>query len=419
VKIELKYGNSELKFQLEKNNIVDVLTPSPAEKVKNLKDEIRHSLRHPINTLPLTELIKSKKPKDLVVLLEDKSRVNPDYSQIISELLSELKLAGITKVKFVISYGTHKKQTPEENTKLYGKLYEPIHHDCDDSQNLVSIGRLSTGNELSINRTVAESDFIITMGNIEPHPFAGYTGGRKAILPGVASRDTISRNHAMVVREGTGVCKLENNPIHLEMAEAGKMAGVSFIFNIIRNNKKEIVKIVSGDMTDAFEQGTKLAGKICTVKVREPADVVIISCGGYPKDINLYHAQKSLSLSSGIVKENGTILLAAECSEGFGQPVFEKWLRQYSLSEILDKKESEIEVEGHRAYLTAKILSRCEVVLISGLPEKDIKTLKFTWKKDINGALEYISGKHGNNFKSYIIPDGSFTAPLLTGISGK
>jgi len=416
----LKYGKKEIRFKLNKKNVLGVLDlPESKKKVKNLTSSIKKALRRPIGCVSLIELLREKKPKNPVLILEDITRPNPDYPLIIFTVISELKLAGIKKVKFVIAYGTHRRQTEEENIKLYGdiqKFGEIIHHNCDDRNFLVSIGELSTGTELVINKAVAESDFVISLGNIEPHSFAGYTGGRKSILPGVSSRETISRNHSKVILPGVGMGVIKNNPIHLEMLEAAEILARTrpfFILNFIRNTKKEILKIVAGDHKQAFMEGVKFAEKIYTIRVKKEADVVIVSNGGYPKDINLYQAQKSISATHSIVKKGGTIILIAECSEGIGQPIFERWLKNYSLKEILEKRENEIEAEGHRAYLTARILSRCDVLVISSIPPEKINKLKFQSAKDIKSAIEIVKRKYGSDFSSYIIPNGSAVLPVL------
>jgi len=416
----LKYGKKEIKFKLDKKNVLGVLDlPESRKKVKNLTSSIKKALRRPIGCVSLIELLRKTKPKNPVLILEDITRPNPDYPLIISTVISELKLAGIKKVKFVIAYGTHRRQTEEENIKLYGniqKFGEIIHHNCDDKNFLVSIGKLSTGTELVINKAVAESDFVISLGNIEPHSFAGYGGGRKSILPGVSSRETITRNHSKVVLPGVGMGIIENNPIHLEMLEAAELLAKTrpfFILNFIRNTKKEILKIVAGDHKNAFFEGVKFAEKIYKIPVKKESDVVIVSSGGYPKDLNLYQAQKSISATHSIVKKGGTIILIAECSDGIGQPIFERWLKNYSLEEVVQKKENEIEVEGHRAYLTAKILSKCDVLVISSIRAEKIKQLKFQSAEDIQSAIEIVRRKYGSYFSSYIVPNGSAVLPIL------
>lgn len=422
MEIKLKYGEGFQTLNLEEKNILSVLELSTSrKKIENLKEEIKKVLNNPIAMPPLKNIIGEKKPKNVVIIVEDITRPNPNYREILAPLVEELNNAGLPdeKIKFVIAYGTHRHHSDEENKRLYGedllKRFEFINHNC-DAPDLISLGKLSTGNELWINKDVADTDFLIATGNIETHSFAGYGGGRKAILPGVSGRKTITKNHSKVCREGTEIGKLKNNPIHDEMLEAAHRVASTkpfFILNVIRNSKKEIVDIVAGNFEKAFFAGIKIAQELYSVSVSQKAEVIISSCGGYPKDINLYQAQKTVTASAEVTKEEGTIVLLAECRDGVGQPVFEKWLKKHHLDEILHKKEEDIEVEGHRAYLTAKILKKCEVIVVSSLAKELVEEMHFTYMKDLNDALNYIKKKHGDNFKTYIIPNGAAILPVL------
>ncbi len=422
MEIKLKYGETAQTLELEEKNLLRVLElSSQQEKITNLREEIKKVLENPVGSKPLKEIVKEIKPKNLIIIVEDITRPNPDYREILDSLIEELKIGGIPdeKIKFIVAYGTHRQHRAEENKKIYGDAlisrFQFIDHNP-DADDLVTLGKLSTGNELWVNKHVAQADFLIATGNIEPHAFAGYGGGRKAILPGISGRKTITNNHSKVCRTGTEIGKLENNPIHEEMLEAACRVAETkpfFILNVIRNSKKEVVGVVAGDFEKAFSAGIKIARSLYSVTVPEKAEVIISSCGGYPKDLNLYQSQKTVTASAEITKEGGTIVLLAECRDGVGQAIFEKWLRKHRLEEILHKKEEDIEVEGHRAYLTAKILTKCEVIVVSSLAKELVEEMHFTYKKDINETLAYLRKKHGNNFKAYIIPNGAAILPIV------
>jgi nickel-dependent lactate racemase len=211
--------------------------------------------------------------------------------------------------------------------------------------------------------------------------------------------------------------KLENNPIHLEMLEAARTFAKGrtvFILNVIRNDKKQPVKVVAGDLEKAFYEGVRFAEKMFTVKVPALADAAIVSSGGYPKDLNFYQAQKSVTAASRVVRDGGTIVLLAECRDGVGQPVFERWLVGLPVEEIVNKKEHEIEVEGHRAFLTAKILNRLEVVVVSSMPASKIEELKFCSTDTLKSAIEGLRKKFGEDYKVYIIPNGAAIIPTVS-----
>ena len=423
-KIELKYGSNIIEFTLPEKNLLKIITPKKINKLFNVKEKLLQTLRHPINSTPLAETIKklSLKPHEyIVIILEDITRANPDYSQLLNAIVEEILSSGIRKeqIKFVIAAGTHRAQTKEENIKLYGEYlvnnFEIIQHDPDDKKNLTFIGTLSTGNKLYINSTVAKAKFKIGTGNIEPHTFAGYTGGRKCILPGVSARETIARNHSMVKRENVALGELDTNPIHCEMMEAAHLARLDFIINFIRtSDTHEIVDIVSGDIEGAFYEGVKIAKEVSTVFVSQFADVVITSPGGFPRDINFYQSQKALSLAAGVVKPGGGIILVAECREGIGQEVFANCLMAAKdVDEILRKEEKEIDVEEHRAYLTAKIFKRNYCISVTSLPENVIKSLHHEYAPTIDDAINKMKEKYGEDFKAYIIPSSSSILPKV------
>ncbi len=418
VNVSISYGEKELKLQLPKENVIDVLKIKPAKKVYNIRRIISHSITNPLGKMSLNDRLQEKRPRRIVVIVEDMTRPNhKDYQEILSTILEELENSGFfnNRVYVVIAYGTHRKHTYKENETIYGKKllknYKFYHHDCD--HDIVLLGNLSTGTPLWVNQQVAEADFIIATGNIEPHTFAGYSGGAKAILPGVAGRETITANHAKVCRPGVGLGRLEGNPIHTEIVEAAERLPLDFIINFIRNEKKEIVSIVSGGMKKAFLEGVKEAKTYLGVEVKHRADVVISSSGGYPRDINLYLSQKAVTIANEVITPNGTIVLIAECREGLGQHIFAKWITQNSIKDILAKKEKEVEVEGHRAYLTAQILAKHEVILVSSLDRKTVESAHFTWAKDLNMAIDIVKKKHGESFRSYIIPDASHILPIV------
>jgi len=419
MEMELKFGEETRKLRLDNENLLAVLELSPVETVNNVEETVRRALQEPIGTPPLAELAREKKAKDCVIIVEDITRPKADYHGMLVPLLEELQKGGIEEknIKFVIALGTHRVHKPEENERIYGKdlisRYEFINHNCDASD-LVFRGKLSTHNELWINKVVAEADLIIATGGIEPHYFAGYTGGRKAILPGVSGRETITRNHAKIVRPNVALGVLKDNPIHKEMEEAASMAGVDFILNVVQDDHRKVISVVCGDLIQAFYKGVEIAEKVYKVYVKEKADVVIASGGGYPKDLNLYQSQKIVNNAFNITKLGGTIIILAECRDGVGQPVFERWMRTHkSLDEILAKNEEEIEVEGHRAYASARMMKECEVVMVTKMNPEDLAAMHFSHQKNLDEALAYVTNKHGPRFKAYVLPKGGSILPVV------
>ncbi|MFA5859655.1 MAG: nickel-dependent lactate racemase, partial [Elusimicrobiota bacterium] len=286
-------------------------------------------------------------------------------------------------------------------------------HDHDCSSDNVLLGKMSTGTDLWVNEAIAHADYIISTGNIAPHTFAGFSGGRKGILPGVCGKDTIDANHAKVCRPGVGMGMLENNPIHLEMEEAAEKVGLQFIVNVVRNDKKEVVQVVAGDWKEAFAVGVAKAREVYGYEFKHRSDVVIASSGGFPKDTSLYHAQLAFTAMSGIVNKNGTLVLVAECANGAGQKVFAKTMAGNTVDNILLKKETEIPVGVHRAYLSAKILKDIECILVSSMEKKVVESMHFRYAKTIDDALSMVRKKHGDNYAAYVVPNGSYILPII------
>lgn len=221
----------------------------------------------------------------------------------------------------MVALGIHRPHTQEENISIFSeeicKRYRIENHDCDN--NLVSLGYLSNGMELIINRTAAEADLLITTGLVNLHYFAGYSGGRKSILPGIAGRKLIQANHQMMSDERACLGNYRDNPVSDIMMEAARKAGVDYIINVVTAGRDEILYAATGDMYEAWLSCVKYCEEHNVVGIKQQADVVIASCGGFPKDINMYQAQKALDSASLAVKPGGTIILLAECREGMGK----------------------------------------------------------------------------------------------------
>jgi nickel-dependent lactate racemase len=419
MEMDLKFGEESRKLELEDRNLLGVLELAPVPTMPDVDKAVRDALANPTGSPRLGEIVRQKKAKDAVVVVDDVTRPKTDYHAMLVPLVEELLGAGIEekRLKFVIGVGTHRPHKPEENDRIYGKdltsRFEFICHNC-DAPDLVSLGKLSTGNELKVNKHVAETSLLVTTGGIEPHYFGGYTGGRKSILPGVSGRQTITGNHAKIVRENVALGVLKDNPIHMEMEEAAKRAKVAFILNGIQDDTRKLAGMVCGDLIQAFYKGVEFADKVYKVFVKERADVVIASGGGYPKDLNLYQSQKIVNNAFEITRPGGTIILLAECRDGVSQPVFERWMKNHrSVDEIAAKKEEDIEVEGHRAYASARMMQQVEVVMLTKMCREELEPLHFTHKNSLDEAIGYVRQKHGPDFRAYVLPKGGAIFPVV------
>lgn len=414
---KLKYGNKKIIFNLADRNVAGVLSASKIIPLENPVSKLEELLERPINTDSLDQLIKIKKAKKILIVVNDITRPTP-YDFILPPLLAKLEQAGIKNdnIIFIIATGAHRGNTREENIKIFGKelvsSYNFINHSCDDD--LIDLGRLASGNRLLVDSIIKEIDFIVTTGVIVPHYIAGFSGGRKAILPGICGKETIENNHANMIHPNAVTGNLTENPVHEEMTEAAKRIGVDFNINVVTDEDGNIIDIVVGDLFSSWARGVEICKNTYFAPIQEKSEVVIVSAGGYPKDINMYQAQKALDNAYQAVKPGGTIVLIAECLEGIGNAICEEWIEDAnSIEDIEERLKKRFVLGGHKAYAIAKVAKEVEIILISSLSEEKVKKLFIKPMKDIDSAIGYVRKKYGNDFKSYIIPSGNIVVPSM------
>jgi len=417
--MKLKYGKEEVSLPIQGKNIIKILNLKKQKALLNPESRLKNLLKNPIGCPSLRELIFQKKASKILIIVNDITRPTP-YEIILPPLLDELHQIGIKKenIIFIIATGIHRSNSPEEIKEMFGEnifsAYKFINHDCGD-HNLKDLGKLKNGNKLWVNPIVSDIDFIITTGVIVPHYFAGFSGGRKSILPGISGRKTIEANHARMVSSDSRTGNLKGNPVHQEMQEAAEKVGVDFNINVVTDENHQIIEIVAGELLASWRQGVEMCKQIYICPIEKKADVVIASTGGYPKDINVYQAQKALDNAYQAVKSGGTIILIAECSEGYGEPTFEKWIEEAnSPDDITERLKKKFVLGGHKAYAIAKLTKEVEVILISSLPPEKARKLFFIPMENISQTIEYIKEKYGEDFQAYILPSGNTVLPQLT-----
>ncbi|MCX5781028.1 MAG: nickel-dependent lactate racemase, partial [Firmicutes bacterium] len=320
-------------------------------------------------------------------------------------------------ITLIIATGIHRQHTLIDNLTVFGedicRKYRIVNHSCDD--NLVSLGLLSNGLDLVINRTVAEADLLVTVGVVGLHYFAGYSGGRKSILPGVAARSVIEANHKMMSDKRARLGNYEDNPVSSLMLEAARAVGVDFILNVVTSSKYDIAFCAAGDVEAAWLEAVHFCEKMNTVKINQSADIVIAGCGGYPKDINMYQAQKALDSALLAVKTGGTIILVAECREGLGEATFQKWIENSDCpQDIVDRFNSHFELGGHKAYAICRVLDQAQIMLRSELPDRVVESLFMTPVHNLEEALNQAIKHHGPEASIIIMPEASKIAVKLS-----
>jgi len=416
--MKLKYGKEEIRLPIQNKNIIKVLNLKEQEALLNPENKLKELMKNPINSSSLKDLVNRKKAQKILIVVNDITRPTP-YEVVLPPLLDELHQIGIKKenITFMVATGIHRSNSPEEIKEIFGEdifsTYKFINHNCDD-HNLKDLGNLKSGNKLWVDPMVSDIDFIITTGVIVPHYFAGFSGGRKSILPGICGRKTIESNHAQMVHLNARAGNLKGNPVHQEMQEAAEKVGVDFNINVVIDKNHKIVEIVAGELLTSWLQGVEVCKQIYICPIEKKADVVIASTGGYPKDINVYQAQKALNNAYQAVKPGGTIILLAECSEGYGEPTFEKWIEEANTpDDIIERLKKKFVLGGHKAYTIAKLTKEVEVILISSLPQDKVRKLYFIPMENISQATEYVKEKYGEDFQAYILPSGNTVVPQL------
>ena len=376
--------------------------------------EVRRALADPIGSPRLKEIVHPG--ETVAIITSDVTRPMPTY-KVMPALLDELYAAGVRKeeITLVFALGSHRKQTPEEQRRLAGeRAYAEIKCVDSDPDDCVSFGTTSRGTPVDITRVVAEADRRICLGNIEYHYFAGYSGGAKAIMPGCSTRAAIQANHSRMVLPEAKAGALETNPLRLDIEEAGDMVGIDFIVNVVLSEHKEILRAVAGDVTKAHREGCRFLDTLYRKELRQPADIVIVSQGGAPKDLNLYQTQKALDNAKHAVRDGGVIILIGSCKEGLGEKTFEEWMTSApSAHSLIERIKREFKLGGHKAAAIAMVLERAEVDLVSDLDPDFVRSMFLVPQPSAQAALDAALAKLGRDATILAMPYGGSTLPTV------
>ena len=328
MEIIFPYGKEKIKLNIPEQNILDIIRGKDSVKVADEKEVITRALLHPIASDTLSKIASGK--SSACILASDITRPCPSY-KFLPYIIDGLTSGGISpsNIKVILGLGIHRGHTEEEKRKLVGDhIFENIKVMDSDPSKAKLIGKTSFGTPVEVFEEALGSDLLIVTGNIEYHYFAGYSGGAKAVMPGICTRNSIQANHSMMLDGKAAPGRSADNPVRIDIEEAGQMVGIDFIFNVILDDNKKIIDAVAGKNNQAWLEGIKRYDGIYMMEVDRSADIVIVSPGGYPKDINLYQSQKALENIKDIARPEGIIILIASCSEGFGEDVFEEWMGQ-------------------------------------------------------------------------------------------
>lgn len=415
MKIQLPYGRGQIEAEAPSSARTQVLTTH----LSSFKPEhdgaylARQALEHPIGMERLCERVRDA--KRVVILSSDHTRPVP--SRILMPLLlQEIRMGNPeADITILVATGCHRAPTREELLERYGETIvakEKIEiHNCDD-ENLVDAGELPSGNRLWLNRTAAQADVLVGEGFIEPHFFAGFSGGRKSVLPGVCGRATIMHNHCArnIDSPESTAGVLETNQIHLDMVSAAEKAGLSFILNVVINEKKEIIAAFAGHPREAHEEGCGFLKNLCGCRSGE-ANIVVASNGGYPLDQNIYQSVKGMTTASRLCKTGGIIVMAAECADGHGGEQFHDTFAKGKdagsiLQEILARDEHGTQPDQWQSQIFARVLVKNRVIFVSSQPKELVEEFGMRWAPSLPAAMELAVEMSGvENPSILVLPD--------------
>jgi nickel-dependent lactate racemase len=417
--MNLKYGNASFSLDLPPERLAGVIqatVPYPALPPEEIITTALDSCRSAISCFRPGEKV--------VIVTSDITRYTGSelYLPLLVELLSR---QGITDrdIEILIALGIHRSQTPHEHERILGALYGRIRvrdHDCDDPSQLVSIGRTSGGIDVRIDRTAAEADHLILTGVIGFHYFAGFGGGRKSVLPGIASRQACMASHFAVLNPGQGSGKnqyaitgnLDNNPVHQAMTEACALAEPDFILNTVLAPDKRIIAAFAGHWREAHEEGCRYYRQNFSHTLRKKADLVIVSCGGFPKDINLIQAHKSMEYAAQALKDGGVMILLAECRDGFGNSTFYSWFRHKRLDQFEAALREAYEINGQTAFSILQKALRFRIILVSEFPGQQVVEMGMQPAGALDEALQMAERLLPPDWTALVMPEGGSVLPV-------
>jgi nickel-dependent lactate racemase len=414
--IDLPYGTSFLKVQIPTNNLVSVLKRKESRQLDDEIKAIGEKLKNPINSLPLNSL--PGKSDKVVILTTDNTRACPD-GKLLPPILEAIE-PGVPRrnITIVVALGLHRPLRKKELVKKFGcnivDNYNVINHDVED---VVPIGTTSRGTPVEILKKVVEADIIISTGFIEPHFFAGFSGGRKSLAPGVSGERTIRYNHScqMLDDERARAGILYGNPVHEDMVEQAKMAGLNFIINVLLNEKGKITHVFAGHPVLAHEKGCELERYLATASIDHKVDISVVTCGGAPLDRDLYQTSKAIDTAAQITRNGGIIIVASRCDAGIGPGSFyDLHASAGSPSEVIERiKRGEPAGVPWQNQVLARAQLDHEVFLMSSLRPEQVHHMKMTAITSIEEGISKALKALGKSAEIAVIPQGPHVLPHL------
>ena len=421
------YSKTEIEFELPVGMSGTVAVSKPLPSIEDVPAAVQAALASPVNSPLVQELVK---PGDRVcIAFTDITRASPDHL-LVPPLLTELKAAGVRDqdITLLCGIGMHRPSTPEEKIAKLGQAvvdrYRVVDHEPQNPGALVDLGTTESGIPLSVNRIAYEADLLMATGIVEPHQYAGYSGGRKTLSVGAAGEAMIAYTHGpqMVDHPGTRLGKIEGNPFHEAVTEAARRAGLRFILNVVMNDEKRVIAVRAGETEAAFAELVQIARSIYEVPIPKQYDVAIGGVG-FPKDTNLYQASRAASYlffaPTPVVRPGGIFIIPARCEEGAGDGVGEqRFLERMKSATDMSSLLSELRHTGYppgaqRAFVMAKVLEQTDVIIVGSERPEVIRDAHMIPATDLNQAFRIAADKLGANLEVLIVPHALLTLPIV------
>ena len=413
----LPYGKTQLDFRLDDSLRAEWLAPATVAPAADPCRTVRNALMQPVGGVPLAGF---RGARSVAIAINDNTRPVP-HAALLPPLVQALEELGVPRsaITFVVATGLHDPMPEREFAAILPpdilSRYRVISHDANASDNLQAFGESLLGTPIQVNRVFAAADLRIVAGNLEPHQFMGFSGGAKTAAIGLAGRETINRNHALMLDPRSDLARYDDNPARQDVEEIGRRIGVHFALNAVINESKEIVHVLAGDPQAVMRAGIPLVLEIYQVRVAAPFDLVVASPGGHPKDINVYQAQKALGHAARVTRPGGTIILAAACPEGSGSSGYENWVAQStSHEEVLERFGREgFRIGPHKAFQIARDAVGRRVLAVTDMPTALARKLLLTTCPDLSAGLGVALGELASTPRIGILPCANATIPTL------
>jgi len=418
MKIELAYGRGHLPIELPEQRTT-VIEPSYNPGLSDEPGSVLHALDNPIGSPALKDWIKSG--SRVCIVFTDITRATPN-DRLIPWLLKYLSAAQPHQITLINGLGTHRPNTRVELEKLLTaevvNAYRVLNHEPENPKALVAFGTTRDGTPALLNRHVVEADVRIITGFIEPHFFAGFSGGPKGIMPGVAGLDTVMSNHGTrnIADPNSTFGVTEGNPIWEEMREIALRPGPSFLLNVALNERREITGVFAGDLLEAHRAGCEFVRNSAMQPVKAPFDLVVTTNSGYPLDLNLYQSVKGMSAGARILKPGGTLIMACECSDGVPNgSSFDRLLRTASNpEEVLSRLASgSVQPDQWQAQIQALLQRKARILLHSSLSDDQVRAAHLVPCSDIQSTVTQLLSEKVNGTRIGVLPQGPLTIPYL------